>query len=123
AVQLGDGAIGFRISAHLDEAKTLGAPCVAIRHDADAVDGPIGFKHAPDRTFGGVEAEISYKNVFHLFPLVFLVDESGQDRRRAVNTELMRKCRNTDAPTIPRNALFHVLNQPVATVTVHEFSG
>ena len=72
AVQLGDGAVGIRIGAHLDESETLGPPGIAIGYDADALHGAVRLKHAANGLLGSVEAEISYKNIFHLVPLTIL---------------------------------------------------
>src|SRR5271165_4927639 len=60
-----DGAIPFRIHAHFDEGKALLLACIPVRYDADAIDGTVLLKQSANRVFGGVKAEISYKNIFH----------------------------------------------------------
>jgi hypothetical protein len=43
-VQLGNRTIAFRVVAHFDESEPSGLASVPIRNDADAINGPIGFK-------------------------------------------------------------------------------
>ncbi len=65
-VQLGNRTIAFRVVAHFHESESSGLASVAIRNDADAINGPIGFKQSPDGVFSGIEAEVSNKNIFQV---------------------------------------------------------
>jgi hypothetical protein len=67
-VQFVNRTLGFGIHRHLDEPKSAGLARVAVRYQADAVDGAIGLKQGAHRIFGRPVAQISNKNVFHDLP-------------------------------------------------------
>jgi hypothetical protein len=48
AVQFGNRTIAFRVVAHFNESEPSGLASVAVRHDADAIYGPVRFKQSPD---------------------------------------------------------------------------
>jgi hypothetical protein len=66
AVKIANGAIAFIVAAHFDKRKTAGLARVAIGHNVYTVNRAEGLKHGTDGSFGGPEAEITYKNIFHL---------------------------------------------------------
>ena len=78
-----DGAIAFGIDAHLHKAEAARLARLAIGYNADAVHGPVCFKHRPQCIFGRPEAEVSYKNVFQVNILLNLQSELiGQIEQR-----------------------------------------
>jgi len=82
-VQRFDRAIAFGIHAHFHEAEAARLTGLAIGHNADAVHGPICFKHRPQCIFGRPEAEVSYKNVFQVSIFLNLQSELiGQIEQR-----------------------------------------
>jgi len=66
-VESANGGVSFGIDTHFDEGEASGLSGIAIRHYVDALNGPIGIKHGAEGIFGGSEAEVAYKNIFHLF--------------------------------------------------------
>jgi hypothetical protein len=66
AVDFGNGSVPLGIIAHLNESKAPGLTRIPVRDNANAVNGPICFKHRSNRVFGSAEAEVPYKNIFHL---------------------------------------------------------
>jgi hypothetical protein len=65
-VQRCNGAIAFRVIAHLHEAKAARLAGIAIRNDVHAIDLAIRLEQPANILFSRPEAEVSYKNVFHL---------------------------------------------------------
>jgi hypothetical protein len=63
SVESVDSGIAFRIDAHFHEGKASGLPGVAVRHEIDAVDRAVGFKHRAKIRFRRVEAEITDKYI------------------------------------------------------------
>src|SRR5205823_5609606 len=51
AVERGYRLLRFRVIGHLNEAKPLGLPSIAVGDDAYALYGSVGFKHGSDRIF------------------------------------------------------------------------
>jgi hypothetical protein len=68
SVQSGDRFLGLTVLRHLDESKASGPACIAIRYDADTLNGSVGFKQGANGFFRGSKTEVSYKYVFHSFP-------------------------------------------------------
>ncbi len=66
AVKTGDGFQSLAVVAHFHESEAARPAGVAVGNDVYPVNGAILLKHSSDGTFGGVEAEISNKNIFHL---------------------------------------------------------
>jgi hypothetical protein len=52
AIQFGDGSIGLRAIAHLDEPKTSGLTRVAVRDEVYTLNAAVGFEHGSNRIFG-----------------------------------------------------------------------
>jgi len=44
---------------------------IPVGDDADTINGSVLLKHGSKRILGRVEAEVAYKNIFHLFPSEF----------------------------------------------------
>ena len=66
AIEFVDCPIPFGIVAHLHESKASGLTRIPVGDNVDTLNCSIGFKHGPYPVFGGSEAEVSYKNIFHL---------------------------------------------------------
>jgi hypothetical protein len=82
AIQAGDGLLGFLVAAHLDKPKAPRLTGIAIRHNADALNGPVSLKQGAKTIFRRPVTEVSYKNILH--PSVSLTDlkaASFWDRR------------------------------------------
>ena len=86
AIKSGDGSFGFGVIGHLDKSEPLGLAGVAVGDDTDAIDGSVSFKHGANRIFRGREAEVPYKDIFHVLPLEFaeLRIAAGIGRERIV---------------------------------------
>jgi hypothetical protein len=65
AIQACDGAIRFRVGAHLDKSKPSRLTGIPIRYDAHALDGTISLEQGANRILGRSEREIPYKNILH----------------------------------------------------------
>src|SRR5580704_7738767 len=91
-----DGAIPFRIDSHLDEGKTLLLSCIAVRDDADAIDGSVFLKQGSNRVFGRVKTEISYKNILHDLLSEFGERRIGAGSDKAVGPDYRKMPKSTD---------------------------
>src|SRR5579885_2965602 len=66
AVELFNGALRLRVSAHLHEPEAARLPGVAVRDNVYAFDRPVRLKQSPDGVFGCAEGQIPNKNILHL---------------------------------------------------------
>jgi hypothetical protein len=79
AVESGNGLFSLAVIAHFDEAKASGLSSVPVGNDVYTIHCAVLLEHGSNSAFGGVEAEVSYKNVFHL--IFFL--KFAEQRKRA----------------------------------------
>src|SRR5882724_8796386 len=62
-----DCTIPFRIIGHFDERKTTGLAAVPVCDDVHTIHGTVCFEQRTDVLLGGLETEIPYEYVLHLF--------------------------------------------------------
>jgi len=67
AIQSSDCPIAFRVVAHFNESKTSGLSGIPIGDDADAINSAMCCEHGSNRILGSTKAEVSHKNILHLF--------------------------------------------------------
>ena len=51
AAESGDGFLSFIIVGHFHESEASGAARITVGHDADTIDGAVGFKERADGIF------------------------------------------------------------------------
>ena len=66
AVESGNGLFSLAVIAHFHEAKAPGLSSVPVGNDVYSIHCAELLEHGSNGAFGGVEAEVSYKNIFHL---------------------------------------------------------
>jgi hypothetical protein len=79
-VEAGDGFLGLAIVGHFDEPKTAGSSSFAVGYQAHTVNSAVRLEQGSNCIFGSSEAQISYKNVFHV--AFFLNLQSSESRGR-----------------------------------------
>jgi hypothetical protein len=110
AVDFGNGPIPLGVIAHFDESKASGLARIAVRDDADAVDGSVCFKHGSNPVFGSSEAEVAYKNIFHLILLSGICRTVIRGRiEQAVKTGRGKMPKTTNCQTTPISS--HVIEE------------
>src|SRR6476646_1414156 len=65
AIERGDGFLRFGGIGHFDERKSARTAGVAIGHDADLLDGAVGFEQRPQLCFGGAVGDVANKQLLH----------------------------------------------------------
>jgi len=82
AIQGGNSALGFAVDAHFHESEAPGASRIPVSYDVHTVYLAISLEHGSNRLFGGPEAEVTYKDIFHLslFSGICRAANRGQDR-------------------------------------------
>jgi hypothetical protein len=78
AVERDNGPLAFAVIGHFHESKASGLSGIAVGYDADAIHRAVRFKQGSNSILSGTEAEISYKNIFHL---IFLLEFAEQQMR------------------------------------------
>src|SRR2546421_7213430 len=66
-VQGCDGLVGFARVAHFDKCKTSCLSRVTICHDVHSINGAVGFKKRTNLLFAGLETDVSYEDILHLY--------------------------------------------------------
>jgi hypothetical protein len=66
AVESGNGLFSLSVIAHFHEAKSSGASSVPVGNDVYSIHCAEFLEHGSNGAFGGVEAEVSHENIFHL---------------------------------------------------------
>jgi hypothetical protein len=79
-VEPGDGLLGLAIVGHFDEPKTPGSSGFAVGYQAHTVHSAVRLEQGSNCIFGSSEAQISYKNIFHI--AFFLNLQSSESRGR-----------------------------------------
>jgi hypothetical protein len=97
AIQSRDCPIAFSVVAHFNESKTSGLSRITVGHYADTINGAMYCEHGSNRIFGSAKAEVSYKNILHLYSLSGVSsNESGQDRTKAVGPNYRKMPKTSD---------------------------
>src|SRR5215471_9960965 len=65
AVEGVDGVVGFRVVRHFDECESARLTRIAIPDDVDIVHAAVRLERRTKSVFGGPEAEITDKDIFH----------------------------------------------------------
>jgi hypothetical protein len=68
AIEVGDRCVGFACVGHLDEPKSTGSPCIAVRNQSYGLDQTVGAEPLPQISFSGCKGEISYEQFLHCVP-------------------------------------------------------
>jgi hypothetical protein len=65
AIERGNCFLRFRGIGHFDEGKAARTASIAIGHDADLLDGPVGLEQRPQLCFGGAVGDVANKQLLH----------------------------------------------------------
>src|SRR4029077_13785567 len=68
AIEGGNRLLGFGGVCHFDERKAAGTAGIAIGHDADLLDRPMGFEQRPQLCFSGAVGDVANKQLLHIVP-------------------------------------------------------
>jgi hypothetical protein len=75
AVQRVDGSLPLAVISHLHESKPSRPSGVPVGYDVYAANRPKFLKEGSNGAFGCIEAEVSYKNILHLFFFLQLAEQ------------------------------------------------